>query len=211
MAASLPPTPLCPARPPSALTARTAHLLDLLDHYHPATAAHSRRVAALCRLVAGDAYYEPALLHDIGKIDGGIRALLDLPRRLTPDERREVQLHPLLGVALLEIQSAWTAVPALCYEMCQSHHERWDGTGYPEGLAGNAIPWAARLCALVDAFDSMTADAPARPYRLPLTVEAAVAELRQGAGTQFDPALVEPVVAVIMAHAADAPRLEETA
>lgn len=123
-----------------------------------------------------------ALLHDVGKI-GIPDALLRKPSRLTDVEYRVIQQHPVMGAAIVG------AVPGLedTLDAVRHHHERWDGNGYPSGLAGEQIPLLARLMAVADAFSAMTTD---RPYRKGLTLEHALALLDEGAGTQWDPELV---------------------
>ena len=130
-----------------------------------------------------------ALLHDIGKL-AVPHAILGKPAALTASEWRIMREHPASGVRLL------TGIVdddgALAIVHC--HHERWDGKGYPQRLAGDAIPLEARIVAVADAFHAMT---ERRPYRRPRTRAAAIAELRANAGGQFDPACVDAVCAVI--------------
>jgi HD-GYP domain-containing protein (c-di-GMP phosphodiesterase class II) len=124
-----------------------------------------------------------AVLHDVGKI-GSPDAILGKAGPLTPSEFATMRDHPIIGRRILEgVSFLAPALPAV-----EAHHERWDGTGYPHGLAGEAIPLAGRIVAVVDAFDAMTSD---RPYRAGLSVETARAELIAGKGTQFDPAVVD--------------------
>ena len=121
--------------------------------------------------------------HDIGKIAVS-RDILNKPGPLTPDERALINLHPVIGEALLRnIPSARDLLPAV-----RNHHERWDGTGYPDGLAGEAIPWQARIIAIVDSFDAMTEE---RPYRKAMTEEEACAVILKDKGTHFDPQLAD--------------------
>jgi HD-GYP domain-containing protein (c-di-GMP phosphodiesterase class II) len=121
-------------------------------------------------------------LHDIGKI-GIDDAILRKPGKLTTEEFETMKLHTLKGAAILE------TVPALhgLIPIARHHHERWDGGGYPDHLAGDRIELVARIVAVADAFDAMTSD---RPYRRGLSVAHAYAELLGGAGKQFDPACV---------------------
>jgi HD-GYP domain-containing protein (c-di-GMP phosphodiesterase class II) len=133
--------------------------------------------------LASDPQLEYAfLLHDLGKI-GIPDAILLKPGPLTSAELEHMRLHPLLGARLLE------KIPHLgdvVRGVVLFHHERWDGEGYPHGLAGGKIPLAARIFAVADAWDAMTND---RPYRKRLTPDVALAEIEQGAGAQFDPEL----------------------
>jgi diguanylate cyclase (GGDEF)-like protein len=126
------------------------------------------------------------LLHDVGKI-GVPDGILRKPGPLTHDEFEAVKQHPVLGEALVREISNLEEIRAAVV----SHHERWDGSGYPRGLSGEAIPLLGRITSVADAFSAMTSD---RPYRKALSMEEAIAELRAGAGTQFDPALVEPFI-----------------
>jgi len=126
------------------------------------------------------------LLHDIGKI-GVPETVLLKPSDLTDSEFELIKDHPGAGARILEtIPFLETVVPVVRY-----HHERWDGTGYPEGLAGEAIPYLARILAVADAFDAMTTD---RPYRKAMSAEDARREVLACAGTQFDPEIAEAFV-----------------
>ena len=124
-----------------------------------------------------------ALLHDVGKI--GVRdAILLKPASLTPEEWQEMKLHTEFGRAILEqVPFLVSAIPVVA-----EHHERWDGNGYPRGLKGEGIDIKARVFAVADCIDAVTSD---RPYRRANTFEAAGGELRQHAGTQFDPRIVK--------------------
>jgi len=158
----------------------------------PCTHGHSLRVQAWARAVAkelgleGDrlrALSSAAELHDIGKL-AIPDEVLKAPRRLTEAEWAVVKEHPRRGVEMVRhLDFLKTAQAAILH-----HHERLDGSGYPDGLAGESIPLEARILAVVDSYDAMTS---ARPYRPPLSHEEAAAELRQGSGTQFDPQCVE--------------------
>jgi len=129
-----------------------------------------------------------ALLHDIGKV-GVPDAILNKPGALDKAEWEIVRRHPVEGAELLaDFPQLAGAVPVV-----RSHHERWDGTGYPDGLAGEAIPLGARLFALADTMDAMGSD---RPYRAALPYSAVRDEIRRMAGTQFDPSLVEAFLSV---------------
>ena len=119
------------------------------------------------------------LLHDIGKLNLPEK-LLAKTGPLSHSERAQMQQHPVLGLAVLEKLEFLDGARAIVH----SHHERWDGHGYPEGLHGTEIPFGARVFALCDAFDAMTSD---RPYRSALSTGEALEQLRAGAGAQFWP------------------------
>jgi putative two-component system response regulator len=123
-------------------------------------------------------------MHDIGKIGIPDRILLK-PGPLDPDEWVVMKRHPAIGAELLSGGSSELMQMAETIAHC--HHEKWDGTGYPRGLEGEAIPLAARIVAVCDVFDALLSK---RPYKAPWTVEAALAELDKRAGSHFDPALV---------------------
>lgn len=124
------------------------------------------------------------LLHDIGKI-GVPEAILGKKGPLTFGEMEIVKTHPLVGIQMIGPMRRIVSERTL--EVIRSHHERFDGDGYPDRLKGEQIPLAARIFSVVDAYDAMTTN---RPYREALTFEEAIARLRSGAGTQFDPAIV---------------------
>jgi len=130
-------------------------------------------------------------LHDIGKI-GVPDGILLKPGPLTEEERLVIQTHPRLGYELLWQVEALRPVA----EVVLAHHERWDGQGYPRGLAGAEIPLLARIVSVADAYSAMTTD---RPYRGHLQQEVAIAELRRYAGSQFDPAVVQVFIEVLSA------------
>jgi HD-GYP domain-containing protein (c-di-GMP phosphodiesterase class II) len=123
-----------------------------------------------------------ALLHDIGKLNLD-DAVLRKPGPLDEHEFAEIKRHPFAGARLIRNFEALR--PALPYILF--HHERWDGRGYPSGRSREQIPTGARIVAVADAFDAMIS---VRPYRSPLPVSSALAELEEGAGTQFDPGVV---------------------
>jgi HD-GYP domain-containing protein (c-di-GMP phosphodiesterase class II) len=175
-----------------AYLAMLAVLANAIEARNAYASGHTRRVgafarAAACRLGLG----EPALravelgsvLHDIGEI-GVADGILTKPGPLTPEEEEQVMRHPSIGARLLRnVPELGHLVPLVLH-----HHERYDGTGYPNRLAENAIPLGARLLAAADALDAMTTD---RPYRSPLDPATAMAELAEGAGGQFDPGVVD--------------------
>ncbi len=127
-----------------------------------------------------------SLLHDIGKI-GIADAVLNKPGRLTPEDRVVIESHPIWGDTIIGPIRFLEKVQTLV----RHHHERFDGTGYPDGLKAQAIPLGARVIAVADAFDAMTST---RPYRGPRPVQEAIDEIKAGAGLQFDPAVVEVFV-----------------
>ncbi len=124
-----------------------------------------------------------ALLHDVGKIGVSDR-VLRLPTRLSDDEYNAIKLHPMMGAAIVGAVAGLThLLPAI-----RHHHEAWDGTGYPDNLAGEAIPLWARILAVADAYSAMTTN---RPYRRSLGPLAAALIIESGSGTQWDPACVQ--------------------
>jgi putative nucleotidyltransferase with HDIG domain len=124
-----------------------------------------------------------ALLHDIGKLALPER-IASKPGKLTPDEFEKVKAHPLVGAEILERAGFDPMVPAIV----RAHHERWDGSGYPDGLGGNRIPLGARILSAVDALDALSSD---RRYRKALPLEEAMREVAIRAGASFDPDVVD--------------------
>ena len=165
-----------------------ASALELKDTY---TGGHAERVTALAMRLAKAADMDDAvpnealeaafLLHDVGKI-GIPDSILTKPGGLTDTERRVLNIHPILGERIV----APLGFPDCVRQVIRHHHERWDGLGYPDGLARTDIPVAARIFAIADVMDAMTS---IRPYRKQVSFEDAVAEVIRHAGTQFDPAL----------------------
>ncbi len=177
------------ARPANA-AAKLTNLLGRLQTHHPETYRHSQRVADLTLLLARQAQASDwpaetlraaALLHDIGKLEIP-PALLNKVRSLTCDERLRFQRHTLDGAALL------SPVPglALAQSVARNHHERWDGSGYPNGLRGPAIPLAARIVCLADVYDALRAS---RAYKSERTHREVLATMTQ-THRQFDPHLL---------------------
>ncbi len=173
-------------------------LVEAVDARDHPTGGHSRRIQVICRAVGqalgldADALAlleTAALLHDIGKI--GVRdAVLLKPAQLSSEERREVEQHSLIGARIL----AAAGLPGEVVEAVRHVHERWDGAGYPAGLAGERIPVLSRVVAVADAFEAMTTD---RPYRRGISWEDALSELERHAGSQFDPVVVRALGAVL--------------
>ncbi len=152
------------------------------------TAGHSQRVAYMSRAIgrrlgldAGDlrVLYQASLLHDIGKI-GVLDAVLQAPRALSDEEFAHVRTHAAIGHGILAPLRMDPRVAVIA----RSHHERWDGGGYPDGLSGQAIPTMARIVAVADSLDAISSD---RPYRKGRSLREAMAILEPHAGTQFDP------------------------
>ncbi len=171
-------------------------LMHALEAKETETRLHSERVAEIARDLArrvkkdevyAQAIYRAARLHDIGKI-GIPEAVLLKPGPLSPAEREAVERHPKFGVEILK-PGKKVAFEELVYNVVLYHHERWDGRGYPERLAGHEIPEEARIVGLADAYEAMTAG---RPYRKAKTPEEALREVQDMSGIQFDPRLVEP-------------------
>jgi HD-GYP domain-containing protein (c-di-GMP phosphodiesterase class II) len=169
-------------------------LLDAIDANNAETGAHVRRVAdyALALAIAADAnerlqrsVERVALFHDIGKIDGAISDIVGVTTQLTADERQSVMHHPRRGAQVLRPLAAF--YPDLP-EGVLSHHERWDGKGYPRGLRGEAIPIEARIVAIADTFDAIT---QSRSYSHARSLKEALTIIAAGRGTQFDPDLVD--------------------
>lgn len=169
-----------------------ASAVDAKDAY---TAGHSERVSLYATSIArqmqlSDGHIEAikhaGLLHDIGKI-GVADAILKKPGRLTEDEFREMRNHAGLSHSIL----APVDLPHDIKPMVRHHHEWYNGSGYPDGLAANDIPLGARILSIADAFEAMTSD---RPYRLALPRTRAVKELQNYSGSQFDPHIVETFV-----------------
>jgi putative nucleotidyltransferase with HDIG domain len=163
-----------------------------VDAKDPYTAGHSQRVQRIALAIGHEldlersrleALRHGALFHDIGKL-GVPDAILAKPAKLTPDEYDVIKRHPADGARIVErLEALRAAVPLIRY-----HHERWDGRGYPEGLAEEAIPLEAAIVGLSDAWDAMTTD---RPYHRALSLDEAVAEIRAGRGSQFAPRVVD--------------------
>jgi diguanylate cyclase (GGDEF)-like protein len=176
------------------LASALARAVDAKDSF---TRSHCQTVSQLCGLIGAELGFEnggltrlrlAGLLHDVGKI-GVPDAILNKPAKLTDDEYEQMKRHTLLGydivrAADMEVEAGWV----------RHHHERFDGAGYPDGLAGEDIPLESRVILVADAFEAMTSD---RPYRRAPGQSFAIAELGANAGTQFDPAVVEALTRVL--------------
>jgi putative two-component system response regulator len=165
-----------------------AEAVEAKDSY---TEAHTERVAGRARILGSSAglrdetlddIYRGGMIHDIGKI-GVPDAILLKPGPLDPDEMEVMRRHPVIGEQIARpLRSA-----ARLLQIIRHHHENFDGSGYPDRLAGEDIPLVARIVAISDAYDAMVSD---RPYRRGMGHDQAVAILERGAGVQWDPALV---------------------
>ena len=173
------------------------NIVRFVDAKDSSTAHHSETVSALAAAIATEMGLDEnmvdqlalaGLLHDIGKI-GIPDSLLQATRSLTSSEWESIKTHPALGFSLLEGLGI-----APIDEWILHHHENWDGTGYPDRLAGDEIPFGARIVRVADALEAMTSN---RPYRGAQSVEYALAELRANAGTQFDSVVVAAVEAYL--------------
>jgi putative nucleotidyltransferase with HDIG domain len=170
-------------------------LVEAHDYY---TGQHTRRVAALATRLAlalGLDATEARMiglagrLHDVGKV-GISGAVLQKPERLNEQEHASMQEHTIVGAEIISrIPSLRALVPVI-----RTHHERWDGAGYPDGLAGTAIPLGARIVAVADAYDAIITERHYQPAR---DAASALNELRRCAGTQFDPDIVRALEEIL--------------
>jgi hypothetical protein len=168
-------------------------MVAAIEARDPYTSGHSQRVAAYSRIVShaaglgarqAERVYTAALLHDVGKIHEEFAPILRKPGRLTDGEFETMKTHSAKGALLVSRVSQFAdLVPAI-----RGHHEAWDGSGYPDGLSGAAIPQWARVIAVADTIDAMTTD---RPYRMALTPAAVRAEVVAQIGRQFDPRIAD--------------------
>jgi putative nucleotidyltransferase with HDIG domain len=171
-----------------AMTAR-----DGFTHQH---AQRVQRYAAALAAAAGiddrrmlEAIEGAALLHDIGKL-GIPDRLLQKPGPLTPDEYDQVKQHAIIGADILSAM----AFPGPLAQIVRHHHENWDGTGYPDGLRGEAIPIGARVLAIVDCYDALTSD---RPYRRALPPDRAATMILERRGTMYEPAIANAFLRIV--------------
>jgi HD-GYP domain-containing protein (c-di-GMP phosphodiesterase class II) len=183
-------------------------LASALEARDPYTQAHTSRIRdmavalAVAMKVPADvrrAVRLGSILHDVGKI-GISDTILHKPGPLDDHEWKIMRTHPEIGEKMLEsIDYLGPAIPVI-----RHHHERWDGKGYPDGLAGEDIPIGARIVAVCDAFDAMTSD---RPYKKAMPIQAALEEIKRGAGGQFDPRCADLLIEVVTNMGED--RLED--
>lgn len=184
----------------SKLEQTNRELLDVMiaaiEARDPYTSGHSRRVAANARIIGRaiglksrdvERISVAALLHDVGKIHEVFGPILSKPGRLTPEENAIMKTHPIKSEELAATVSELTDV----LPMIRHHHENWDGSGYPDGLAADAIPVGSRVIMFADTIDAMTTD---RPYRAALGEAAVRKELEKFKGIQFDPVIYDRLV-----------------
>src|SRR5206468_1544413 len=168
-------------------------MVKAIEARDPYTSGHSLRVSEYARSMARelglpakhvDDIATAALLHDVGKIHEDFAPLLRKTGRLTPEERMLMQAHPVKSA---DLAGTIAEFRGRVQTDIRNHHENYDGTGYPDGLIGEAIPIGARIIMIADTLDAMTTD---RPYRKALTLQRTLEELGKYAGIQFDPKLV---------------------
>lgn len=170
-------------------------MLGEAGHYNDTdTGVHIWRMSAYARALAEAAGWSTekaecmelaAPMHDTGKI-GIPDSVLKAPRKLTPEEWRIMQTHTQIGADILS--KSQTPIFTMAAEIARYHHEKWDGSGYPIGLAGEDIPEAARIVAIADVFDALTM---VRPYKKAWSIEDSLAEIQRGFGSHFEPRLVD--------------------
>jgi HD superfamily phosphohydrolase YqeK len=174
-----------------------AMMVKAIEARDPYTSGHSRRVCGLSSAIARDLglpadeveqIENAALLHDVGKIHEEFAPLLQKEGKLTDEEWAIMKTHSIKSAELVSLFSRFQGYVVECVRY---HHERWDGRGYPDGISGERIPLGARIITIADTIDAMTTN---RPYRDALPLEAVLAELHKGRGTQFEDALVELTV-----------------
>jgi putative nucleotidyltransferase with HDIG domain len=172
-------------------------MVKQIEARDPYTSGHSQRVSEYARILAreagisfrqGELVATAALLHDVGKTYSEYAPLLLKEGKLTSEEKNLLQTHPVRSA---ELVSTISTLRGPVEEAVRHHHENFDGTGYPDGLAGQGIPIGARIIMIADTLDAMTTD---RPYRKALPFERVIEEFRRYASKQFDPVLVEVVI-----------------
>jgi len=165
---------------------------------------HSNRVSAICQAIASKMNFDKSyidkmrvsgLVHDIGKI-GVDEKILNKAGRLSSDERNEIERHPEAGWRILSATNEFSELA----QFVRDHHEKWDGSGYPNGIKGEAIPLEARIITVADSYDAMTSE---RPYKKALSKEEAINELKRCSGTHFDTEIVNVFVNQVLPYNCD--------
>jgi len=174
-------------------------IIKTLHEKNPREEQHSQRVSEICQSIGRELGFSEikisklkvvGLLHDIGKIAID-ESILNKPGKLTEQERDEIKRHPDIGYRILSTSHDMSELA----DCILAHHERWDGTGYPKGLKGEAIPTIARIIALADSYDAMTSE---RSYRKPLSEDIVLAEIQKNAGSQYDPEIARIFVEKVL-------------
>ncbi len=164
------------------------------DHRDEETGQHIKRMSEYCRLLGSTAglseaentiLYEASTMHDVGKI-GISDAILLKPGKLTREEFATMKSHTVIGAKILS--GSKSSFLQMAATISLTHHEKWDGTGYPNGLKGEDIPMVGRITCICDVFDALISE---RPYKKPWPIEKAFEEIGAGSGSHFDPVLVE--------------------
>ena len=173
-------------------------MANKVDRYHPYTYEHSERVTYYAGKLAqrlnltrqqSEEICRAARVHDLGKLSADL-AVLDKPGRLSDEEFKEIQTHPIRGAEMVSEYRDYRNGS----DLIRYHHERYDGKGYPYGLKGTQIPFGARIIAVADSVDAMLSD---RPYRKGLPPKLVIEELARNNGTQWDPVVVEAMIGIL--------------
>ena len=170
---------------------RTSELTKILIDY-----LYVNDVDRMISIADQDIIIKAVPLHDIGKISIPDSILLK-PGPLTPEEFAIIKTHSAIGSEIVKsmLDEDDEQYLTYCYDICRHHHERWDGKGYPDGISGDGIPLSARILAVVDVYDALVS---ARCYKPPFSHEKAIEIIKNGSGTQFDPAIVDALLNVSM-------------
>jgi diguanylate cyclase (GGDEF)-like protein len=189
----------------SSMRSKTTELImNTLFEKSSREAIHSKRVSSICMVIADKMNYQKeavkqigiaGLIHDIGKIgiDG---KMLNKHGRLSDEEKKEIEKHPEIGWRLLSS----TAEFSVLAQFVLSHHEKWDGSGYPNGIKGQKIPLESRIISVAESYDAMTGE---RSYRKALSREAVIKELKRCSGAQFDPEIVDVFINQVLSGSSD--------
>jgi CHASE2 domain-containing sensor protein len=188
-------------------------LAQAVEHRDAETGAHIRRIGLLCERLAravgwsereAEMLRHASAMHDVGKI-GIPDTILLKPDKLDEREWEVVRSHTTIGGRILADSA--NPLVRMAATIARSHHERWDGSGYPDGLSGEAIPESARICAVCDVFDALLS---ARAYKPAWRLEDAIAEIERGRGTHFDPRLVDAFIALVPSLLEPIEEIEQT-